>query len=223
MKVANSGASSIQDSRCVVNPRQPVRCQSKTAGALSINSPGKLLKRIEDEENVSVRIAEIERRRIALRLSQAKLCRLAEVDQVAWQRIRTNKQKPRQQTLVKLEAALGGAAPRPTSNVIKSYLLTVMRWLAEKTGHDPEIICEQDFSAERPNIPIWLAAARLRRMAMYILTVELQIGNAELARAIGCSRQNVKQARDSVEDIRAAPHLDALLERAAQLVRGRLG
>lgn len=53
--------------------------------------------------------------------------------------------------------------------------------------------------------------ARARRLAIYIVTVELEIPNADLARALGCSRQNVKQARDKVEDWRGDAAIDALI------------
>jgi hypothetical protein len=79
----------------------------------------------------------------------------------------------------------------------------------------------QDFSAERPRDPVWLKAATLRRQAMYLAAVELEIGNADLGRALACSRQNIKQARDKVEDMRDADAtLDALLDRCALLLRG---
>lgn len=96
-----------------------------------------------------------------------------------------------------------------------------MMWLAVETKCDVEQIMAADFTAERPRDPVWLKASRLRRYAMYITAVELQVGNAALGRAIGCSRQNVKQARDWVEERRDDPGLNALLDRCARLVTGR--
>lgn len=65
-------------------------------------------------------------------------------------------------------------------------------------------VLAQDLSVQRPRNPVWLQAARINRMAIYVIAVELELKNAELARALGCTRQNVKQARDDVEDWREA-------------------
>ena len=76
-------------------------------------------------------------------------------------------------------------------------------------------VLAQDLSVQRPRNEAWLQAARINRMGIYVIAVELMLGNAELARALGCTRQNVKQARDDVEDWREA---ERKIERAITAV-----
>ena len=76
------------------------------------------------------------------------------------------------------------------------------------------------FERERREAPAAIARARLRRIAVYLAAVELEVGNAEIARALGTTRQNVHQARNAVEDLRGRPAVDALLERCRKLLQG---
>ena len=77
-----------------------------------------------------------------------------------------------------------------------------MQFLAIHLSFDIPTLLATDFSVQRPFNAQWLAAARIRQMAIYITAVELQVGNADLGRALGLTRANIKYARDEVEQRR---------------------
>lgn len=168
---------------------------------------------------VDKRIVEIERARIAARLSRAELCRRARIDPRSYRDHCSGHAAPKDQTVARLKAALQGTAYQTAPPVVIAQLFrSVILIVAEKRGVPAEQVALLDFSSEKPNSPEWLAAARVRRLAMYIVTVEFLVENAELARAIHCSRQNIKQARDAVETWRDNDsELDGLIARVASL------
>lgn len=177
--------------------------RNKTQFALSIVDP---------------RVAEVERERARVKMSHATLCARAKVHAATWFYLRKGEQAPRAGTIDRLKAAVANARP-PKPSTAAAQHRSIVALLALLAGEDPEIMLAQDFTAERPTLPGWLKAATIRRQAMYVAAVELQIGNADLGRALNCSRQNIKQARDSIEDARDKdPRLNALLDRVARLV-----
>lgn len=166
-------------------------------------------------------IVEIERKRVAQRISLNELLRRARLDGASYWQLRQGA-RPRAGTLKRLDDALLGVCYVPPAPAIVAALYRVSAVLcAQARGVPPEDVVALDFKSEKPNSPRWLAAARVRRLAIYVVTVELEVPNADLGRAIGCSRQNVKQARHAVEDWREAdPDLEAALTRIASLARG---
>ena len=152
--------------------------------------------------SVDPRIVAIDRRRVAAGLSHAELCRLASIELRNWQKLRSGSQRPSTGTIVKLQAALD--APRSTKppQVVASFHRLVMQFLAIHLSFDIPTLLATDFSVQRPFNAQWLAAARIRQMAIYITAVELQVGNADLGRALGLTRANIKYARDEVEQRR---------------------
>jgi hypothetical protein len=171
--------------------------------------------------SIDPRIAALERERAQKRLRHADLCRMSGVDISTWDELRRGLRAPRERTVERLKAALAEQPPPRAPELVAALHRAVMALLALAGGADAEDMLAQDFSAERPRNALWLQAARLRAQATYIATVELLIGNAALGRAIGCSRQAVKQARDDIEEERGDPAIDALLDRCARLVTGR--
>lgn len=168
---------------------------------------------------VDPRIAEIERERARKKIPHAVLCARARVHPSNWYFLRHGQQAPRASTIERLKAVVASMAAPAPSGAAAQYR-SIVALLAILSGEDPETMLAQDFSAHQtPTLPGWLKAATLRRQAMYVAAVELQISNAELGRALNCSRQNIKQARDSIEDARDKdPRLNALLDRVARLV-----
>ena len=169
---------------------------------------------------VDPRIVEIERSRRDRNLSQALLLRRAMLSRRSWVCLLAGA-KPKDATLKRLRDALDGKAYTPPAAAVLSQLYRLTAALLAPgcgVAADVAAVSLQDFSVEKPNSPGWLAIARLRQTAIYVLTVELQIPNAELGRAIGCTRQNVKKARGAVEDRRDTDAaLDELIRRVAAL------
>jgi hypothetical protein len=151
------------------------------------------------------------------------LLRASGLDRGTWQDLRANRRSPKPRTLERLQAALAGAPRKASPAMILAFYRALMALLARETGADPDLMLAQDFSSEKPNNPVWMQAARLRRIAIYITAVELAIdSNAEIGRAIGCTRQNVSQARAQVEDLRESNLVTAaLIAKCAARVTGR--
>jgi len=64
-------------------------------------------------------------------------------------------------------------------------------------------------------------AQRIRTLAFYLLAVEIEIENADIARACGCTRQNVHKARETIETMRDdGGALDRLMTQCAAVLRG---
>lgn len=152
--------------------------------------------------SVDPRIVAVDRRRSAAGLSNSELCRLAGVEFNNWRKLRRGGHAPSVGTLAKLNAALD--APRSTKppQVVAAFHRLVMQFLAMHLKFDTAILLATDFKVQRPSNPQWLQAARIRQMAVYITAVELQVSNADLGRALGDTRANIKFARDQVEERR---------------------
>lgn len=166
------------------------------------------------------RITRIERTRRERGISHDFLCRNANAAPRNWFRLVRGEQQPSDELIRRLEAALDMALPRQPPAVIKSYHRLVMRALAQEKGLDPDAVLAVDLTRQRPQVPAWLEAARINNMAIYLTTVELQVENADFARAVGVSREAVRKARNKVEDLRDDPAIDALLNKVTQQVRG---
>lgn len=120
---------------------------------------------------------------------------------------------PRQNTLWRLSKALEDLIlerpPKQTPSAIRAIAGFV---------HLAEVIIGQQVAAA-PALTA-LLGHRVPTLAIYLAAVEMQIENAELARALGCKRQNIHQLRRKVEGLRDDAAVDALLDTCAALMRG---
>lgn len=181
-------------------------------------------RRREDSASSTVRadtrVAAIDRARLRAGMSHEELCRAARAGLRNWFRLRRGDHRPSEALLARLEAAVAGAVPAPRPALVRSYHRLVMRLLAAAQGLDPDAVAAVDLSVQRPMVQEWLRAARIHNMAIYLTTVELEVSNLELGRALGLSREAVRKARNRIEDLRDDPEVDALLARATQQARG---
>lgn len=176
------------------------------------------------ETPAALSIDKIEARRRKTAISVARLLAEAGINEKTWRRARRDKVQTRGTTLERLDRALDRLGQGEKSEAGRSSLLghylSIAGIFAHFCGADVAAVhaMATDFRNENPNNPAWLIGARVRRLAMYLIACELQYGNAALANAIGCSRQNVKQAVKSIEELREAePALDALIAKVAAL------
>lgn len=169
---------------------------------------------------VDPRVRSIEAIRARRGLSHEELCRAAGVSCRTWAYLRRGAQAPKDFTIEKLQRALDRAEKAPVNAIAALHRLALILIAGELQipavrvlAHDPS----QNGGRNRD----WVEAARAWRCAIYLLAVELQIGNAALARAIGTNRQNVKQARDQIEDLRDDdPRIEGALDAVAAMLRG---
>lgn len=89
-------------------------------------------------------------------------------------------------------------------------------FVASAAGVLPRFILDADPGRRATADPLWLRAARLRRIALYIANQYLHIQQADLARAASMSKANVCKALQDIEDERA----DAEIARILAAVEG---
>lgn len=189
MTISTAGRSSIVDAG------------ASTAGRSStVDAAASIAGRSSTVKSSTERIRDIDYKRVAANIAHLDLCRRAGVQDRTWSKIRQGKWEPKPATLDRLEAAVAGVPARKPPEVIKAFHRRVMLDLCKRLRAASEQVMAQDLRVQRPSNAAWLQAARINRMAIYIIAVELVVGNAELGRALGCTRQNVKQARDDVFD-----------------------
>jgi hypothetical protein len=176
------------------------------------------------EVRADLSIGQIEARRQKARLSLTALLGEARVHRETWRQARAGHQAMRRDTLQRLERALDRlvAGDRSSGSIaaIGRLYVFAIGVFAERCGAALDVVhgIATDFRHENPGSPEWLLSARVRRLAMYLIACQMKFGNAALAAAIGCSRQNVKQAVKSIEELRETePALDALIARVAAL------
>lgn len=162
----------------------------------------------------------LDRRRAALGLPVARLCALAGIDPRHYWRLKAGSTMGRR-AAAKIAGALDGAlVPSQPAGLAVLHRL-VMAVTALSSGNDPAAAIGTDFAVQRPLDRQWLAAARVRRIAMYVLVREFDHSRADVARALGCTRQNVAQAVEDIELAAEDPDFAALLLRVAGLATGQ--
>lgn len=83
--------------------------------------------------------------------------------------------------------------------------------VARKMGADPRLVLDADPAKRATADPAWLQAAKIRRVALYIANIYLDVPQAELARAAGMSKAAVSIAMNEVEEMRDTEELEQLL------------
>ncbi|MFT4115439.1 hypothetical protein [Bradyrhizobium sp.] len=120
-----------------------------------------------------------------------------------------------------LDRLAAGVIPSAKLSLCQAYLRTITVQLAVKTGWDPELMLSQDYGAENTNDPIWLQASRLRRCAIYLLVEGLDLGKADIGRAVGVSRQAIHKSVAAIEAERERDGaFDGLMSTMMLQVRG---
>jgi transcriptional regulator with XRE-family HTH domain len=167
---------------------------------------------------------EIDQRRAAAGIAPYALCRKAQVQPGTYYRLKTGKHAAKRRTLQRLAAALeAGPAPdrkAPAPEVLRQHFNLMLNTCAQAAGIPVPDALNVNPHANRPRDLNWIAAMRVRQLAVYLVITEGNVRGAELARAIGTTKQAVSKALRAVEDRRDDPALDRLLEIVAELLRG---
>ncbi|MCA1241847.1 hypothetical protein LC092_05320 [Stappia stellulata] len=148
--------------------------------------------------------AEIEARRVAKGFTMNQLCQAAGVTLRHYHRLLVEESQPRQRTIVRLQLALcllermGERALNPHTI---TYLIAIL-WAARGEQIMPLDVLAHDPSRRATSDPAWLAAARVRRRALYIANVCFGVSQADLARVSGMTAAAVSLAVNAVEDTR---------------------
>lgn len=170
-------------------------------------------------------VTEIELRRQALSVSRLTLCLAANVGERTYRRLVTGAVVSQRGTLIRLRRALdqlaGAPAPAaPAPSIVAAFWRSAVICLCHELKADVTLALDETRHSS-PEDQDWVRAARARQCAFYLAHVEFSVGFAELAAAIGSSKQRVHKAVRRIEDLRDDPELDALLERTAAAITGR--
>jgi hypothetical protein len=125
----------------------------------------------------------------------------------------SGQRKPSRATLGKLRLGLARLKARQmdgTFNDVTAYR-AVLGLCALRLGADPGAVQASEPDAKQTQNLDWLAAAKARRLAQYLLSITLGASQAEVARIVGVTRQAVSLACREVEDWRDDPAKDALI------------
>ena len=164
--------------------------------------------------------ADVERRRRHAGLAANALIAAARINPRTWILLQRGigADDPRRQNTLRrlLDAidALQAAQAAKAPSAIVALVRVVEMMLRERVEGRAELEAALGIRRRRQN------AARLRHLVIYLVAVELEISNADIARALGITRQAVKQVRDDVEGLRDRPIVDAWLDSMAVLIRG---
>lgn len=167
-------------------------------------------------------LSAVEGARINAGLSRVALATAAGMTERRYRRILST-QRARPETVAKLQGAVGlarrkaGAGPRDmialragaAALVASFYGVTAADALAAP-------------GEERTGDARWLAAARARQAAIYLVHVTLACSQAELGRAFGVSKVAIHLAVRAVEDRRDDPAFNSLLTDAERLLGGEV-
>ncbi|MEW6256553.1 MAG: hypothetical protein AB1592_11400 [Pseudomonadota bacterium] len=169
-------------------------------------------------------VGTIEAARVVAGLTVKALCGAATVDVSTYWRILGGQSAPQRRTIVKLTRALdrlaGTVPPAPPPAVVAATWRAAVLCLCHAIGAEPALALDASGHSS-PEDKAWMRAARARQLAFYLVHVELGVGFAELAAAVGSSKQRVHKAVRKVEDLRDDPEIDALIERTAAAITGR--
>lgn len=167
-------------------------------------------------------VAAIEAARKRRGLSHYQLIAAARVHPSTWYYLRHGQQQARPATIKRLADAVAAAPvaklppPAPLKALVNATAALIARALAGNAALIAAVNPRKGGLASSA-----LQPRRIRSIAVYLLAVEIEIGNADIARALGCSRMNVKQVRDDIHELRddGGP-VDALFDGVVVALKG---
>lgn len=168
-------------------------------------------------------IAGIERRRAALAVSQARLCQEAGIAESTYWRA-SGGSTPQRRILVRLSRALdrieAGRKAAPL-DVVTGFYRSACVIFAGELGADAAGALAAPCA--RSNLdPRNRLAGKARRLAFYLTLNAYEVPRADLARAIGYSKQAASAALADIEDARGEDaSLDDTINRIGHLLTGR--
>ena len=151
-------------------------------------------------------IALIERTRQQMKIPIDRLCAAAEVAPRHYYRLVARRVSPRGSTISRLNMALQrhkiGFGAEAHELAPHAALKATMVLAAFCLKADARAALDADPAQRATSNPEWMAAARVRRVAIYVANQFFGFAQADLARAAGVTRQAVSNAIKELEDER---------------------
>lgn len=169
--------------------------------------------------------AQIDRTRREARIPLSKLLVESGVHSETYYIGKSGRAKSHGRTLQRLADALdrlrnGHRAPPPPP-ATRALIHATEALLGARIDADPRAAAACLSSTTTSKTAPTSKAARLRTLAIYLLTVEIEIRNSDVADAAECTRQNVNKARATIEGLREdGGALDQVLTACAAILRG---
>lgn len=192
----------IADTILRQNPKMAAICQP--GGARENGSHLSTGTKNENGSHLSTSLKAIDARRRKAGIPRQKLCEMAGIHINTYRFALEGHANSRRRTLARLNEAMNQLAAGRAAQKSETLCMIALRLVTEKmaigSGWDPQLMLSQNFEAENSNDPVWLQASRLRRCAIYLLVEEMRaVGKAEIAHAIGITRQAVHKGVAAIE------------------------
>ncbi|YBV97548.1 hypothetical protein M1D80_11910 [Phyllobacteriaceae bacterium JZ32] len=174
----------------------------------------------------SPELAEIERKRQELRISRAKLERLAHLGANYYWQLQAGYHKPSPAILARLKLALQRYQATPKADYsaqsiqINMIVRLAVALICQVRGLDAERIQQSDPGRRATQSPEWQLAASIRHDAWALVNGAFGIAGADLARAAGVSKAAISQAISAVVDKRDDPDFDREMDRLERALTG---
>lgn len=173
-----------------------------------------------------LRIASLEKKRKAQRLSQGRLADQAGISESTYRRVLKSADQVSPALLDRLERALAHLLQVPRVDLLeKALVLSAYRgFVAVLCDHfhvTPADVEDADPRAGATADPHWRACAHVRQAAIYLTNTALGLKQRRLAEVLALTPAAVCLALQAVEDRRDDPDFDAVLRRAAKTIAGR--
>lgn len=174
-------------------------------------------------KSTEAEINKIDRRRQACGISQAALCREAEISGETYSNAKSGETQPQRRILVRLARALdrlAGSAPLPPAEIVAGLYRAAVVTFAAELGADVTLALR---SQSLSNLDAAnRAAGRARRLAFYVTVNAYELPRPIVSAAVGYSKQAASKALKEVEDARDADAaLDRLIMRVGELLTGK--
>lgn len=165
----------------------------------------------------------IERMRLARGLTVSEVVSRAGINYKTWWDVKrgAGAADPRRiRTLRRLAKAVEGGKCVVPPAAITALVFGAEEILRARITGDLLTACNP-MRASRRHIVMSLPSARLRLLAIYLVAVEIEIENVDIANALGITREAVRKAREKVETLRDHDGVEYLFEVCGKLLTGR--
>lgn len=168
-------------------------------------------------------LADIEQRRIELDISVCELERAAGAGQRYYSKLLKQVYAPRPGLIARFRLALmrlKAAREADTSLPLMVCYRMAVAMAAHALGRDALSVHAQPPGRRATQDPEWMAAAEVRRLAVYLMNTGAGFRQTETARAAGMTKQAVSLACKDIEDLRDDPAFDRMVEGLTTQIAG---
>lgn len=170
---------------------------------------------------MTLTVQDVEAQRLSRGWSRFDLCAVSGVTRSQYERLLQSRHVPRKGTLARLVIAMRRLSNgyRPGAEQPLQVFRLALTLCALQAEMDPAVVLQHDPTRRATANKEWLAAAQVRRRALYIAHVCCGVSQAVLAKVSGMTPAAVSLAIVAIEEARGETDDDAIgvIERVMQL------